>query len=76
MKYRIVEVTSWDKYDDTVSVRHSADNLQDAIKYQTALQMLPHNKNVKFDIHISISDTFEYIKSCENNSEEKKVINL
>jgi hypothetical protein len=76
MKYRIVEVTSWDSMSDNVSVRHSADNLQDAIKYQTALQMLPHNKNVKFDIVISISDTFEYMKACENNADDKKVINL
>ena len=77
MKYIVVERTQYSGGTEYVNTKHNADTLDNAIKYKTALEMLPHDKDrVSFDILISIKDTFAYIKECEGDSADKKVINF
>ena len=77
MKYIVVERTQYSGGTEYVNTKHNADTLDNAIKYKTALEILPHDKDrVSFDILISIKDTFEYIKACEGTSADKNVINF
>ena len=66
MEYTIIRRTKFEgsTVEDMLSIQKTAETLEEAIKYTTALKMLETNKNnnkVVFDIVINIEDAFKYV---------------
>ena len=63
MEYIIIRRTKFDgsSVSDMLSIQKTAQSLEEALKYTTALKMLETSKSVEFNILINIDNAFDYI---------------
>ena len=61
MEYTIIRRYKFNGLEDNLSIQKTAQSLEEALKYTTALKMLETSKSVEFNILINIEDAFKYI---------------
>ena len=63
MEYIIIRRTKFEgsSVSDMLSIQKTAQSLEEALKYTTALKMLETDKRVEFNILINIDNAFDYI---------------
>ena len=63
MEYTIIRRTKFEgsTVEDMLSIQKTAQSLEEALKYTTALKMLETSKSVEFNILINIDNAFDYI---------------
>mgnify|MGYP003625447594 FL=1 len=63
MEYIIIRRTKFEgsSVSDMLSIQKTAQSLEEALKYTTALKMLETSKSVEFNILINIDNAFDYI---------------
>jgi len=63
MEYTIIRRTKFEgsSVSDMLSIQKTAQSLEEALKYTTALKMLETSKSVEFNILINIDNAFDYI---------------
>ena len=63
MEYIIIKRTKFEgsNISDMLSIQKTAQSLEEALKYTTALKMLETSKSVEFNILINIDNAFDYI---------------
>ena len=63
MEYTIIRRTKFEgsSVSDMLSIQKTAQSLEEAITYMTALKTLETNKAVEFNILINIEDAFKYV---------------
>ena len=63
MEYTIIRRTKFEgsTVSDMLSIQKTAQSLEEALKYTTALKMLETSKSVEFNILINIDNAFDYI---------------
>ena len=63
MEYIIIKRTKFEgsTVEDMLSIQKTAQSLEEALKYTTALKMLETSKSVEFNILINIDNAFDYI---------------
>jgi len=63
MEYIIIRRTKFEgsSVSDMLSIQKTAQSLEEALKYTTALKMLETDKRVEFNVLINIDNSFDYI---------------
>ena len=63
MEYIIIKRTKFEgsNISDMLSIQKTAQSLEEALKYTTALKMLETNKRVEFNVLINIDNAFKYV---------------
>ena len=63
MEYIVIRRTKFEglSVSDMLSIQKTAQSLEEALKYTTALKMLETDKRVEFNILINIDNAFDYI---------------
>ena len=63
MEYIIIRRTKFEgsSVSDMLSIQKTAQSLEEALKYTTALKMLETSKSVEFNVLINIDNAFDYI---------------
>ena len=64
MEYIIIRRTKFEgsSVSDMLSIQKTAQSLEEALKYTTALKMLETDKRVEFNVLINIDNAFKYVK--------------
>jgi len=65
MEYIIIRRTKFEgsSVSDMLSIQKTAQSLEEAIKYTTALKMLENDKRVEFNVLINIDNAFKYVNT-------------
>ena len=63
MEYIIIRRTKFEgsSISDMLSIQKTAQSLEEALKYTTALKMLETDKRIEFNILINIDNAFKYV---------------
>ena len=63
MEYIIIKRTKFEgsNISDMLSIQKTAQSLEEALKYTTALKMLENDKRVEFNVLINIDNAFKYV---------------
>tara|TARA_A100000172_G_scaffold19355_1_gene10698 strand:+ start:313 stop:537 length:225 start_codon:yes stop_codon:yes gene_type:complete len=63
MEYIIIKRTKFEgsNISDMLSIQKTAQSLEEALKYTTALKMLETDKRVEFNVLINIDNAFKYV---------------
>ena len=63
MEYIIIRRTKFEgsNISDMLSIQKTAQSLEEALKYTTALKMLENDKRVEFNVLINIDNAFKYV---------------
>jgi len=63
MEYTIIKRTKFEgsSVSDMLSIQKTAQSLEEALKYTTALKMLETDKRVEFNVLINIDNAFKYV---------------
>jgi len=63
MEYIIIRRTKFEgsSVSDMLSIQKTAQSLEEALKYTTALKMLENDKRVEFNVLINIDNAFKYV---------------
>jgi len=63
MEYIIIRRTKFEgsNISDMLSIQKTAQSLEEALKYTTALKMLETDKRVEFNVLINIDNAFKYV---------------
>jgi len=63
MEYVIIRRTKFEgsNISDILSIKKTAQSLEEALKYTTALKMLETDKRVEFNVLINIDNAFKYV---------------
>ena len=63
MEYIIIRRTKFEgsSVSDMLSIQKTAQSLEEALKYTTALKMLETDKRIEFNILINIDNAFKYV---------------
>ena len=63
MEYIIIRRTKFEgsSVSDMLSIQKTAQSLEEALKYTTALKMLETDKRVEFNVLINIDNAFKYV---------------
>ena len=63
MEYIIIKRTKFEgsSVSDILSIEKTAQSLEEALKYTTALKMLETDKRVEFNVLINIDNAFKYV---------------
>ena len=63
MEYIIIRRTKFEgsSVSDILSIEKTAQSLEEALKYTTALKMLETDKRVEFNVLINIDNAFKYV---------------
>ena len=63
MEYIIIKRTKFEgsSVSDILSIQKTAQSLEEALKYTTALKMLETDKRVEFNVLINIDNAFKYV---------------
>ena len=63
MEYIIIKRTKFEgsSVSDMLSIQKTAQSLEEALKYTTALKMLETDKRVEFNVLINIDNAFKYV---------------
>ena len=63
MEYIIIKRTKFEgsSVSDMLSIQKTAQSLEEALKYTTALKMLETDKRIEFNILINIDNAFKYV---------------
>ena len=63
MEYIIIRRTKFEgsSVSDILSIQKTAQSLEEALKYTTALKMLETDKRVEFNVLINIDNAFKYV---------------
>jgi len=63
MEYTIIRRTKFEgsTVEDMLSIQKTAQSLEEALKYTTALKMLETDKRVEFNVLINIDNAFKYV---------------
>ena len=63
MEYIIIKRTKFEgsSVSDMLSIQKTAQSLEEALKYTTALKMLENDKRVEFNVLINIDNAFKYV---------------
>ena len=63
MEYIIIRRTKFEgsSVSDMLSIQKTAQTLEEALKYTTALKMLETDKRVEFNVLINIDNAFKYV---------------
>ena len=63
MEYTIIRRTKFEgsSVSDMLSIQKTAQSLEEALKYTTALKMLETDKRVEFNVLINIDNAFKYV---------------
>jgi len=63
MEYIIIKRTKFEgsNISDMLSIEKTAQSLEEALKYTTALKMLETDKRVEFNVLINIDNAFKYV---------------
>ena len=63
MEYIIIKRTKFEgsSVSDILSIQKTAQSLEEALKYTTALKMLETDKKVEFNVLINIDNAFKYV---------------
>ena len=63
MEYIIIRRTKFEgsSVSDMLSIQKTAQSLEEALKYTTALKMLETSKSVEFNVLINIDNAFKYV---------------
>ena len=63
MEYIIIRRTKFEgsSVSDMLSIQKTAQSLEQALKYTTALKMLETDKRVEFNVLINIDNAFKYV---------------
>ena len=63
MEYIIIKRTKFEgsNISDMLSIQKTAQSLEEALKYTTALKMLETSKSVEFNVLINIDNAFKYV---------------
>ena len=63
MEYIIIKRTKFEgsNISDMLSIQKTAQSLEEALKYTTALKMLETEKRVEFNVLINIDNAFKYV---------------
>ena len=63
MEYIIIKRTKFEgsNISDMLNIQKTAQSLEEALKYTTALKMLENDKRVEFNVLIHIDTAFKYV---------------
>ena len=63
MEYIIIKRTKFEgsSVSDMLNIQKTAQSLEEALKYTTALKMLENDKRVEFNVLINIDNAFKYV---------------
>jgi hypothetical protein len=63
MEYIIIKRTKFEgsNISDMLNIQKTAQSLEEALKYTTALKMLETDKRVEFNVLINIDNAFKYV---------------
>jgi len=63
MEYIIIKRTKFEgsNISDMLNIQKTAQSLEEALKYTTALKMLENDKRVEFNVLINIDNAFKYV---------------
>jgi len=76
MEYIVIRRTKLYKSDDMLSIEKTAKNLDEAVKFKVALEMLDSGENKSYHILIDTHDAFAYISTEKLEEDKDKVVNI
>jgi len=76
MEYIVIKRTKLYKSDDMLSIEKTAKNLDEAVKFKVALEMLDSGENKSYHILIDTHDAFAYISTEKLEEDKDKVVNI
>jgi len=76
MEYIVIKRTKLYKSNDLLSIEKTAKNLDEAVKFKVALEMLDSGENKSYHILIDTHDAFAYISTEKLEEDKDKVVNI
>jgi len=76
MEYIVIKRTKLYKSNDLLSIEKTAKNLDEAVKFKVALEMLDSGESKSYHILIDTHDAFAYISTEKLEEDKDKVVNI
>ena len=76
MEYIVIRRTKLYKSDDMLSIEKTAKNLDEAVKFKVALEMLDSGESKSYHILIDTNDAYTYLMTEQAEENKDKVVNI
>jgi len=76
MEYIVIKRTKLYKSNDMLSIEKTAKNLDEAIRFKVALEMLDSGENKSYHILIDTSDAYTYLMTEQSEEKQDKIVNI
>ena len=76
MEYIVIKRTKLYKSNDLLSIEKTAKNLDEAVKFKVALEMLDSGENKSYHILIDTHDAYTYLMTEQAEEKQDKVVNI
>ena len=76
MEYIVIKRTKLYKSNDLLSIEKTAKNLDEAVKFKVALEMLDSGENKSYHILIDTHDAYNYLMTEQAEEKQDKVVNI
>ena len=76
MEYIVIKRTKLYKTNDMLSIEKTAKNLDEAIRFKVALEMLDSGENKSYHILIDTSDAYTYLMTEQSEEKQDKIVNI